>query len=206
MIKIGLANLDPERHYTDLDGNTISGKTLLDQLMGSINTLADMGAKEVEDMFFDTEEERDEDGNLVNIVQKINYEKMSDYLKDQLTTRNANKTLIQSIQVVTDPVTGAKKLATPLAATSDAAWIESIFISTMNKKIVDVTTPGKSFVQRSVFATEGEGANAGTINNGKKLQMINEEGSMDCIVSIDYFNDILPEGLSFEQAKQWLID
>lgn len=206
MIKIGLANLDPERHYTDLDGNTISGRTLLDQLMGSINTLADMGAKEVEDMFFDTEEERDEDGNLVNIVQKINYEKMSDYLKDQLTTRNANKTLIQSIQVVTDPVTGAKKLATPLAATSDAAWIESIFISTMNKKIVDVTTPGKSFVQRSVFATEGEGANAGTINNGKKLQMINEEGSMDCVVSIDYFNDILPEGLSFEQAKQWLID
>jgi len=42
----------------------------------------------------------------------------------------------------------------PLAATPDAKWIESILISTMNKYIVDITTPGSSFVQRSVFAME----------------------------------------------------
>jgi hypothetical protein len=36
--------------------------------------------------------------------------------------------------------------------------------------------------------------------------MINEDGSMDTVISIDYFDDILPKGLSFAQAKQWLVD
>ena len=36
--------------------------------------------------------------------------------------------------------------------------------------------------------------------------MINEDGSMDAVISIDYFDDILPKGLSFAQAKQWLVD
>jgi hypothetical protein len=159
MIKIGLANLISNRQYTDIDGNTISGKDLLDKFMGAINSLADIGAQELKDMFIDNNEG----------VETINYEKFSEYLKDQLTSRNANKTLIQSIQVVTDPVTKKKKLASPLASTADASWIESIFISTMNKKIVDITTPGKSFVQRSVFGMEGDSEMSSTLNNGKKL-------------------------------------
>ena len=36
--------------------------------------------------------------------------------------------------------------------------------------------------------------------------MINEEGSMDSVISIDYFEDILPKNLSFNEARQWLID
>ena len=36
--------------------------------------------------------------------------------------------------------------------------------------------------------------------------MINEEGSMDAVISIDYFEDILPKNLSFNEARQWLID
>ena len=202
MVKIGLANLDVEREYVDLDGSVVSGAKVLDDLMGSINALARIGAAELEDMFTDTEEERDADGNVIAVNKTINYEKVSEYLKEELTQRNANKTLIQAIQY--NPKT--KKLACPLAATTDAAWIESIFISTMNKKIVDITTPGKSFIQRSVFAMEGDSNLSPTLNRGNKLQMINEDHSMDCILSIDYFRDILPEGLSFDQAKQWLID
>lgn len=206
MMKIGLANLDRERTYLDLDGKEVSGQQVLDDLMGAVNALARIGASELEDMFTDIEEERDVNGELISQNKVINYEKVSDYLKEELTQRNANKTLIQAIQTVVDPVTGKKKLACPLAATTDAAWIESIFISMMNKKIVDITTPGKSFIQRSVFAMEGESTLAPTINGGKKLQMINEEGSMDTVVSIDYFRDILPKDLSFEEAHQWLID
>ena len=33
------------------------------------------------------------------------------------------------------------------------------------------------------------------LNGGKPLRMINEEGSMDAVVSIDYFMDIIPKGL-----------
>jgi hypothetical protein len=53
---------------------------------------------------------------------------------------------------------------------------------------------------------EGDSKMSPTLNRGQKLQMINEDHSMDAVISIDYFKDILPEGLSFEQSKQWLID
>lgn len=152
MMKIGLANLVMDREYKDLEGNTVSGYKVFNDLMSSVNELAKIGEEEMEDMFMDTNEERDADGNITASVKSINYQKVSDYLKEQLTQRNANKTLIQAIQY--DPTT--KKLVCPLAATTDAAWIESIFISTMNKHVVDITTPGKSFIQRSVFGIEGK--------------------------------------------------
>jgi hypothetical protein len=76
----------------------------------------------------------------------------------------------------------------------------------MNKKVVDINVPGNSFIQRSVFAMEGDNEMDLKLNNGQKLQMINEEGTMDVVITIDYFKDIIPEGLSFEQARQWLID
>jgi len=38
--------------------------------------------------------------------------------------------------------------------------------------------------------------------------MINEEGSMDAVVSIDFFYNIIPQSIryNFDAAKQWLID
>ena len=36
--------------------------------------------------------------------------------------------------------------------------------------------------------------------------MINKEGSMDAVISIDYFQDILPKNLSYNEARQWLLD
>lgn len=83
--------------------------------------------------------------------------------------------------------------------------MESMLISAANKDIVDITTPGSSFIQRSVFGmepTDGQG----NIQSSDKLQMINDKGSMDAMISIDYFQDILPKGLSFEESRQWLID
>ena len=202
MMKIGLSNLVAERTYIDMDGNEITGDQILETMMSSINELANIGAQEIKDMFMTVDTQTDENGNIISSEERIDYKKLSEYLNEQLTSRNANKTIIQAIQTTPD----GKKLSSPLAATPDAAWIESIFISTMNKHIVDITTPGKSFVQRSVWAMEGDSNMSPTLNRGQKLQMINEDHSMDAVISIDYFKDILPEGLSFEQSKQWLID
>ena len=109
----------------------------------------------------------------------------------------------------------------PLAATADSSWIESIIISTINKRVVDIITPGSSYIQRSVFAIEGKsGVGEGVIkgdenldkeiNNGERLQMINEDGSMDAVISIDYFDDIIFKGklkdMSFEEKRKWLFD
>ena len=127
-----------------------------------------------------------------------------------MTDRNANKSIISAIQPIKGK-DGKYHLNAPLSATPDDTWIESILISTVNKKVIDIQTPGSSFVQRSVFAMEGENGEGNikgaTIYNGKKLQMINSDNSMDAVISIDYFDSILPKRpMSFDEKRQWLID
>ncbi len=187
MIKVCLSSLRLDRKYGDQ-----TGRQVLDKLMSSINKLSQIGTQKFMDRFYT-------DGS-------IDQRKLSKYLIEQLGTRNANKNLIDALTI--NPETG--QMNAPIAATSDASWMESMLISAANKDIVNIMTPGSSFIQRSVFAIEGksgEGSIQGQdVYNGKRLQMINKEGSMDAVISIDYFQDVLPKNLSFNEARQWLID
>lgn len=208
--KVALASLIIDRvNYTDsLTGKAISGSQILDNIMDSINQLSDMGVKEVDDLFFT-------DG-------EFDIQKFAKFLNDELTSRNANKNTIDAITIKVDDADGSKHLNVPLAAQSDPHWIESILTSALNKRIVDVKTPGNAFYQRSVFAMEGHIVsddeydtlpaaarkiiNWQTLNEGKQLQFINNDGSMDAVISIDYFEHIIPKGMSFDQARKWLFD
>ena len=208
--KVALASLIIDRaNYIDsLTGETISGSQILDNIMDSINQLSDMGVKEVDDLFFTNDE--------------FDIQKFAKFLNDELTSRNANKNTIDAITIKVDDADGSKHLNVPLAAQSDPHWIESILTSALNKRIVDVKTPGNAFYQRSVFAMEGHIVsddeydtlpaaarkiiNWQTLNEGKQLQFINNDGSMDAVISIDYFEHIIPEGMSFDQARKWLFN
>lgn len=207
--KVALASLILDRtNYTDsLTGEAISGSQILDNIMGSIKDLSDIGVKEVDDLFFTDEE--------------FDIQKFAKFLNDELTSRNANKNTIDAITIKVD-ADGSKHLNVPLAAQSDPHWIESILTSALNKRIIDVKTPGNAFYQRSVFAMEGniisddeydklpaaakKLINWQTLNEGKQLQFVNNDGSMDAVISIDYFEHIIPEGMSFDQARKWLFD
>lgn len=207
--KVALASLIIDRtNYIDsLTGETISGSQILDNIMDSINQLSDMGVKEVDDLFFTNDE--------------FDIQKFAKFLNDELTSRNANKNTIDAITTKVD-ADGSKHLNVPLAAQSDPHWIESILTSALNKRIIDVKTPGNAFYQRSVFAMEGNVIsddeydklpaaakkliNWQTLNEGKQLQFVNNDGSMDAVISIDYFEHIIPEGMSFDQARKWLFD
>ena len=207
--KVALASLILDRtNYTDsLTGEAISGSQILDNIMGSIKELSDIGVKEVDDLFFTDEE--------------FDIQKFAKFLNDELTSRNANKNTIDAITIKVD-ADGSKHLNVPLAAQSDPHWIESILTSALNKRIIDVKTPGNAFYQRSVFAMEGNVIsddeydklpaaakkliNWQTLNEGKQLQFVNNDGSMDAVISIDYFEHIIPKGMSFDQARKWLFD
>lgn len=187
MIKVCLSSLRLDRMYGDM-----TGEQLRDKLMGSINKLSKLGVDKFKDRFY---------SNGI-----IDQKKLSEYLIEQLGTRNANKNLIDALTY--NPQTGS--MNAPIASTADASWMESMLISAANKDIIDIMTPGSSFIQRSVFAIEGkngEGSIQGQeIYNGNRLQMINKEGSMDAVISIDYFQDILPKNLSYNEARKWLLD
>ena len=201
MVKIVLQNLRTARdnYISNTTGEKVTGMQILDSLMESINKLTEIGYQKVKEEFG-----IDENG-------KVDNKKLSDYLISQLSSRNANRGLIEALQL--DEHGNFK---CPIAATSDSTWIESILISSINKRIIDIITPGNSFVQRSVFAIEDSQTEGGSIqsdkdmvpsiNGGKKLQMINKDHSMDAVISIDYFENILPKDLSFNEARQWLID
>ena len=208
--KVALASLILDRtNYTDsLTGETISGSQILDNIMDSIKELSDIGVKEVDDLFFTNDE--------------FDIQKFAKFLNDELTSRNANKNTIDAITIKVDDADSSKHLNVPLAAQSDPHWIESILTSALNKRIIDVKTPGNAFYQRSVFAMEGNVIsddeydklpaaakkliNWQTLNEGKQLQFVNNDGSMDAVISIDYFEHIIPEGMSFDQARKWLFD
>jgi hypothetical protein len=86
MVKIGLQNLRLGRTYVHArTGNDISGQELLDSFMDSIKALAQNGIRELQDMFLNTE------------TGEVDPEKLSEYLKSQLSTRNANKAVIEAI-------------------------------------------------------------------------------------------------------------
>ena len=137
----------------------------------------------------------------MNGVRTIDEVKLSDYLLQQMNSRNANDNIIQALQLDKNG-----NMTAPISCTSDINWIDSVVASMVNKEVINVKTPGHAFVQRSVFAMEGEGET--NIYNGKELQIRNEKNSMDAVVSIDFFEKIIPnyENLSFEEAKQWLLD
>ena len=199
MVKVGLSNLRLGRTYKNTTtGEEISGEQLFKTYMNSINALTDFGYKAFTDQF--------------STNGKYDIHKLSDFLKDQMSSRDANINILSALDVVEDEHGAHLKI--PLSAISNSNLIESVLISNINKNIIDIMTPGNSFVQRSVFAMEGKpgkGAIKGAeIYNGKELQMINEEGSMDAVISIDYFESILPKNdpniQSFAEKRQWLID
>lgn len=247
MTKIALSNIVLGRTYTvkNSDGTftTKSGEQLRNDIMSAINDLSKLGYDSLHNEFFD----KDENGNI-----KLNEERFAKYLRKQLTDRDADNNSVGALNIVYtnyddegNPIKGTEQMEIPLAATSNSNWIESILTSSINKRVIDIATPGAPFIQRSVWGMEGTptklldnqvpGIFNGTLNHGNRLQMINEEGSMDCMLSLDYFVEYYedengeevmyfrPAGkkcrlqvfdkdtkkfrnMSFTEARKWLID
>lgn len=196
MTKIIMSALRPGVLYKTQDGRSLSPIQLRNDIMSCMRSLSAYGKVELEEMFF-------ENG-------KPSVEKFSKIITDELSRRGASRDTLDSFSVVN----GEFKLNP--AAQSNLNWIQSIIASVVNKRVIDTNTFGNLFVQRSVWGMEGPtivddsllDSYPTPINGGERLKMINEEGSMDCVISIDYYAKLIPnyESISFDEAKQWLID
>lgn len=203
MTKIALTNLKKWREYTKPDGTKIRGRDLLTEIMDSINKLSNLGKQKIEKEFFT-------DGEL-------DLEKFSLFLEDELERRDADANMLDGIEVIEDPKTGEQHFKVPLEAMSSVDWIQSIIVSKINREVCDINVKGNALYQRSVWGMEGKpkilsdkdvNFRLNDINGGKDLKFINEEGSMDAVISIDFFEDVIPEGIkgNFNKSRQWLID
>lgn len=208
-IKIALANLRMNDDYIDpFTGKTVKGKDLYKKIMRSYNILTDLGFEQVMRRF----SKKDFMGsaawqNILNgdahfSLPEIDEEALSRFLYEELQSRDANDNMFEAIRHDEE----TDRLAAPLSAISQSGWIDSILASYINKTIIDTKSPGSAYIQRSIFCMEGEGDK--TLYGGKELKLVNDDGSMDAVISIDFFEKIIPgyENMTFEQARQWLID
>lgn len=190
-MKVNLSNLRMDDLY-GIEGRQVTGREIKDTIMNALNKLSDMGVKDLEDELFN------KDGS-------VNIPKLAKMLEDDARESDANDNVLSGLK------TANNKFIIPLSSLSDNKWLESRFISMINKQVIDVHIPGGAFIQRSTLGLEATSTKVITpnmINDGRVLKSINEEGSMDSVVSINLFKYFIPnyENLIYREARQWLID
>ena len=189
--KIALTILDVYKDdYVKRDGTTETGQQLKQRIFDCERSLASIGFLDLMDRFSSVEEK-------------------AKYLRDNLGERDADSNMLQGLSLVLDPETRQKRMRAHLEALSNSGWIQSIITSLANKHIVDINLPGSAYIQRSVYAMEDNNILGDNQVYGiPKLHISNDWSSMDAVVSIDYFYQFFPqlEDMSFEDARQWLID
>lgn len=190
-MKVNLSNLRMDDLY-GIEGQQVTGRQIKDTIMNALNKLSDIGVKDLEDELFN------KDGS-------VNVTKLAKMLEDDARESDANDNVLSGLK------TANNKFIMPLSSLSDNKWLESRFISMINKQVIDVHIPGGAFIQRSTLGLEATSTKVITpnmINDGRVLKSINEEGSMDSVVSINLFKYFIPnyENLTYREARQWLID
>lgn len=190
-MKVNLSNLRMDDLY-GIEGRQVTGREIKDTIMNALNKLSDMGVKDLEYELFN------KDGS-------VNIPKLAKMLEDDARESDANDNVLSGLK------TANNKFIIPLSSLSDNKWLESRFISMINKQVIDVHIPGGAFIQRSTLGLEATSTKVITpnmINDGRVLKSINEEGSMDSVVSINLFKYFIPnyENLTYREARQWLID
>lgn len=76
----------------------------------------------------------------------------------------------------------------PAEALSIQKHVDTLSAKRIQQDIVRINTPGSAFIQRTVYGMEGP-AKFGSLelNDGEELKVVNSDGSMDCVLSFDYF-------------------
>ena len=180
--KAMMANIRHDGYYTLPDGTTIDGSTLLSNINGCIDALTRRGEEEFNNKFGVT---TDEDGNRLADPRRTRAE-----LLRAAERSNMNQNVIEGLSG-----------DYPINGLSDTAWMESSLISTVGGDIVDVRTPGGMFIQMSSIAY-----NDLSTTRSRDLKFDNEDGSMECVISINLLKNLIPDydKKSFKESKEWL--
>lgn len=222
--KIVLTNLNLHAQYLTRSGEVRSGQEIHDDIMQSMIALSNIGRDQLRSQYFLTNDKGqfvDENGNVVDkpVVDPVKYSKA---LKQIIGSDKISLNLAQALQLVSYKDGEGKiryRFNMPLDAVQSSNFLESKIISSINKSVIDTKTPGAAFIQRSVWGMEGstlydsrkgnivgDDDIAPSINGGKRLQMVNEEGSMDCVLSIDFFTKILGDLFHYTTGGDYMLN
>lgn len=187
--KAAMGNIRTAWKYTTPDGVSYSGQEVIDNFNGAHNAITEFGRKSIEKDFG-----IDANNPQASIV------KFANILKRKAENSNMNDNVLNGL-TVEDGNTNA-----PISGLSDNSWIESGLISMLNKALVDTNLPGGMFIQMSSILYNRLAVTSDA-NRVRKLNFVNNDGSMDCVISINLLKHIIPnyDKMTFSQAKEWLI-
>ena len=200
-VKIAMSNIVPDRTYVNLAINGeygVTGEQLTEEWRNAIVELSKRGSDKVIKRL----------GLVMNPVTgayDLDKKKLFEMLASDAASSGLSDDVVEMINGF-NPEIGDKSI---IQSMFDNSWVESDLISFIMKNTVDVSTPGGSFIQMSAFGLNKTSDNDAkyVLNGGKKLNLKNDDGTMDCAVSIRLFKDVIPSELknkSFDKQKAWL--
>ena len=157
-VKVALSAVIGEKEM-EWRGEIVDGDAIVQQIMDDIDRLTDIRSEK--------------------LMRKLSTPKdVVNYVARFLRGNNVPEHIIEAFQN-----------NVPAEALSIQKHIDTLSAKRIQEDIVRINTPGSAFIQRSVYGVEGPNIKFGNLelNDGEELKVVNADGSMDCVLSIDYF-------------------
>lgn len=206
-IKIGMGNVVDDRYYGHNKGKHVSGSQIKKGIFGCIKALSTLGYTSLKGGTINGKKKK---GRFFKLDGSIDKAALSRYLVEEATGNGMSQEIIDALKL-----DSKGNFKAPIAALSVRNWIESKIISLINKEVIDVNTPGGSAIQMASFGFKANDvitdANEDTrpFNDGKKLSFDPKRGSMEVMLSTNFFRDVVPQDVQeqgYVAIRKWLLD
>lgn len=198
-VKICIGNVVDDRHYGHNKGQNVSGARIKKDVFGCIKALSTKG-------YMKLKGSNGVAGRFFDKNGRINNKALSNYLIQEAKGTNMSAEITEALAL-------DKKgnFRAPIASLSTRNWIESKIISLINKEVIDVNTPGGSAIQMASFGFRANQVwneeTARPFNDGNKLSFDPDKGSMEVMLSTNFFRDVVPQEYQtdYTTMRDWLI-
>lgn len=199
-VKICIGNVVDNRHYGHNKGQNVSGARIKKDVFGCIKALSTKG-------YMKLKGSNGVAGRFFDKNGRINNKALSNYLIQEAKGTNMSAEITEALAL-------DKKgnFRAPIASLSTRNWIESKIISLINKEVIDVNTPGGSAIQMASFGFRANQVwneeTARPFNDGNKLSFDPDKGSMEVMLSTNFFRDVVPQEYQTDYItmRNWLIE
>ena len=157
-VKVALSAAIGEKEI-EWRGEIVDGDTIIKQIMDDIDALTTKRSEK--------------------LMNKLRTQKdVVDYVAKFLRGNNVPEHVVEAFQS-----------GIPAEALSIQKHIDTLSAKRIQEDIVRINTPGSAYIQRCVYGVEGPNVKFGSLelNDGEELKVVNADGSMDCVLSLDYY-------------------
>ena len=198
-VKVCIGNVVDDRTYGSNKGLEVTGDRIKKDVFGCIKALSTKGYRKLKGG-------NGTAGRFFDKSGKLNARALSDYLIGEAKGTNMSAEVIEALQLDKNG-----NFKAPIASLSVRNWIESKIISLINKEVIDVNTPGGSAIQMASFGFKKNQVHdeefGRAFNDGKKLSFDPDKGSMEVMLSTNFFRDVVPQEYQtdYTTMRNWLI-